>query len=198
MFVIVLCSFDGTRPLRTTTRNAPQPSRCSPRSPHIFCKREQRVRLGGGRAGPGRRRRLPPASSVLARGLSGDKLWNAVARPTPRFAFDHIASNGVYPGAPASFGVNLTRCSRCEPQQTAQTINTSRAEMYAPIRLSLSGQRSYAYVMRGSQGTRLLTTSSAVNAIVVDLNEILPRKHQPQPPRFCHCNGIDVARARAS
>ena len=23
--------------------------------------------------------------------------------PTPRFAYDHIASNGVYPGAPASF-----------------------------------------------------------------------------------------------
>ena len=36
-------------------------------------------RLGGGRAGPGRRHRLPLVSSVLARGLSGDKLWNAIA-----------------------------------------------------------------------------------------------------------------------
>ena len=55
-------------------------------------------RLGGGRAGPGRRRHLPSASSVLARGLSCDKLWNAVA---PYSTF-RLRSNGVYPGAPAS------------------------------------------------------------------------------------------------
>ena len=42
---------------------------------------------------------------------------HSVAPPTPRFAYDHIASFGVYSGAPASFSVYLTRCSRAKMYQ---------------------------------------------------------------------------------
>ena len=98
-------------------------------------------RLGGGRAGPGRRRRLPPASSVLVRGLSHDKLRNAVA---PYFTF-RLRSHCVKRCLPRSSCV-----IRCLPN----TLLTCR-NVPLPVRFSLSGQRSYAYVMRAEDlGTR--------------------------------------------
>ena len=133
----------------------PCPSRLAARQDLKICEVTlASSETGGGRAGAGsgRRRRLPPASSVLARGLSHDKLWNAVAPSTPRFAYDHIASNGVYPGAPASFGVYLTRCSRAEMYQAPTPLFSIGSKV---IRNTLCARR------RGSLGTRLVYTMCA-------------------------------------
>ena len=80
---------------------------------------------------------LLPPRSLLA--VSPATSYGTPSPPTPRFAYDHIASNGVYPGAPASFGVYLTLCSRTETYRL-------------PVRFTLSGQRSYAYAEEGEPG----------------------------------------------
>ena len=77
----------------------------------------------GGRAGQGLVGAavfLLPPRSLLA--VSPATSYGTPSPPTPRFAYDHIASNGVYPGAPASFGVYLTRCSRAEMYQAPRPL----------------------------------------------------------------------------
>ena len=96
-------------------------------------------RLGGGRAGPSRRR-LPPASSVF---LSLLAVSPATSTPSPRLL--HV-----------SLTITLrqtvsTRSScviRCLPKHVAHVPKCTRL----PLRFSLSGQRSYAYVMRAEEG----------------------------------------------
>ena len=60
---------------------------------------------------------LLPPRSLLA--VSPATSFGTPSPPTPRFAYDHIASNGAYPGAPASFGV---RCSRAEMYQAPRPL----------------------------------------------------------------------------
>ena len=103
-------------------------------------------RLGGGRAGPGRRRRLPPASSVLVRGLSRDKLWNAVA---PYSTF-RLRSHCVKRCLPRSSCV-----IRCLPNTllTCRNVPGSHSAFLCRVKghtLTLCARR------RGSLGTRLL------------------------------------------
>ena len=75
--------------------------------PDVLSCGEQRD--GRGAAGQG----LVGAVFLLPRSLLAVSLprKHSVAPPTSRFAYDNIASFGVYPEIPASFGVYLTRCS---------------------------------------------------------------------------------------
>ena len=77
---------------------------------------------------------LLPPRSLLA--VSPATSYGTPSPPTPRFAYDHIASNGVYPE------LCVIRC------HVAHVPKCTRL----PLRFSLSGQRSYAYVMRAEEG----------------------------------------------
>ena len=93
-------------------------------------------RLGGGRAGPSRRRLPTVFLSLLA-------VSPATSTPSPRLL--HV-----------SLTITLhqtvsTRSScviRCLPKHVAHVPKCTRL----PLRFSLSGQRSYAYVMRAEEG----------------------------------------------
>ena len=131
-------------------------------------------RPGDGRAGPGRRR-LPPAS-VLARGLTP-----AQTLRRPRFAYDNIASFGVYPELPASFGVYLTRCSRVKMYQApapdpyvtrGSHVRVWGRDYQAPTSLFSVGSKVIRNTLcarrRGSLGTRL---SYPTRALYTQYNE---------------------------
>ena len=77
---------------------------------------------------------------------------HSVAPPTPRFSYDNIASFGVYPELPASFGIYLTRCSRAKMYQAPTPLFSVGSKV---IRNTLCARR------RGSLGTRLVTLVQA-------------------------------------
>ena len=119
----------------------PCPSRLAARQDLKICEVTlASSETGGGRPGQGLVGAavfLLPPRSLLA--VSPTTSYGTPSPPTPRFAYDHIASNGVYPGAPASFGVYLTRCSR--------------AEMYqAPTPLFSVGSKVIRLVVRAEEG----------------------------------------------
>ena len=97
----------------------------------------------GGR--PGRAWSAPSSSCLgpCSRSLS------SANTPSPRLphAYDNIASFGVYPELPASFGVYLTRCSRAKMYQAPTPLFSVGSKV---IRNKLCARR------RGSLGTGLV------------------------------------------